>query len=944
MKNNKFRSALNQELKHVRVDEKLKRRIIAAAEEEKRRRQRKIMLRAISGLAAALVVMLGATGILLAQRPEVPDIQNQPLSQGQGTYTPAPKINSAETPATTAEPAVVCIEDPESTPEPTDEPIMVWATDGGKFYHTEEDCSGMINALRMTLFEAMEMGKGACRTCNAYIYNPGNTTAPPEVNILSVPELIDEEQRYDAPATPEPTYTLAPEEYTNEEFVLVWATQQGTYYHADAHCSGMMNAGQITLATAIQWQKKACPVCQPPSVESSDEGFSFGANTVLKNLAVTSYGGTALLAEYGFEQSLALIEKPDVLDKWYSEEADMNTFSMHEALEGRVSPEDRKLLEEEYFLNFEAGFMQNDVVLISEDIATQNMKAVDPLPEAAEYHFRVADDTSNGIILYDFANDSPWTADHITMTSHEKLYSWYFDGKNIYSDSQWLGIADTLIAPVQDGGAMMRFFNILDVNGNGVSAKLWKMDDMKILILEVEDSTVIDWKNTGFMDENGEAIAPFMMLDPAMHKGNIAGWIFKGDNLPDSGDSLEIALADGMKKGFAYRILESGAQTGAEEAAMVWTTKDGKFYHAEENCSGMEDAFSVDLLTAAFKGKQPCQVCNPPAYDAEYDGSGMVFSFEREESEAAAGESNLQLAARHYEGKDGDVILLGGDYEYGYEYVANLADSASPDWIETPVVRENFNAHALETLSGRLEKQHIHDWFRYQIDDPEMGILWDEVNMSAKGVDTQIAGVGNPVASGMEYRFVDMNDPGYKIALYELNEAYYPSEMEVNLLTHKVGRYYDGENMGEYEHPVVFTLTGGNDAGNGIKDYYLQPSDIIDGINRQTVEVSPVPSGKVSIFEDTLEAGGARIQIKILRMEDCMAIMLQPGEDAALAENTGIVSAGFETLQSYMEMDPVWHPEWKGWLFQGEIPEGGDKLVISLENGETREFDFGTLI
>ena len=75
-----------------------------------------------------------------------------------------------------------------------------------------------------------------------------------------------------------------------------------------------------------------------------------------------------------------------------------------------------------------------------------------------------------------------------------------------------------------------------------------------------------------------------------------------------------------------------------------------------------------------------------------------------------------------------------------------------------------------------------------------------------------------------------------------------------------------------------------------------------------------------------------------------MAIILQPGEDSALAENTGIVNEGFEALQPYMEMDPVWHPGWMGWLFQGEIPEGGDKLVISLENGETREFDFGALI
>lgn len=43
---------------------------------------------------------------------------------------------------------------------------MVWISDSGKKYHSKADCSGMENATQITLQEALDMGREACKRCN----------------------------------------------------------------------------------------------------------------------------------------------------------------------------------------------------------------------------------------------------------------------------------------------------------------------------------------------------------------------------------------------------------------------------------------------------------------------------------------------------------------------------------------------------------------------------------------------------------------------------------------------------------------------------------------------------------------------------------------------------------------------------------------------------------
>ncbi len=52
--------------------------------------------------------------------------------------------------------------------------------------------------------------------------------------------------------------------------ITVWATEGGTYYHLEEHCSGMYSAVQWDISKAVEDGKKPCPVCaggEPGPVE-----------------------------------------------------------------------------------------------------------------------------------------------------------------------------------------------------------------------------------------------------------------------------------------------------------------------------------------------------------------------------------------------------------------------------------------------------------------------------------------------------------------------------------------------------------------------------------------------------------------------------------------------------------------------------------------------------
>ena len=120
-------------------------------------------------------------------------------------------------------------------------------TDGGTYYHTNPTCDGgtgvpMENAYQTTRERAETAGKVACPVC------AGGVTVTPAPNIASM---------LNAAAVQNYARTLS----TDRSGVMVYATQDGTYFHTDPNCNGMRNASRISLLTALQNGKAACRDC-----------------------------------------------------------------------------------------------------------------------------------------------------------------------------------------------------------------------------------------------------------------------------------------------------------------------------------------------------------------------------------------------------------------------------------------------------------------------------------------------------------------------------------------------------------------------------------------------------------------------------------------------------------------------------------------------------------
>ncbi len=114
---------------------------------------------------------------------------------------------------------------------------QVWFTEGGKMFHNKSDCSRMRGALQGTLAEALILNKTRCPTCwgNSNISFNGNgvgrTSSGDDSTLVS------------------------------GGTVYVYATPNGSYYHTNSTCSGMKNAQRVTLAAMLKAGRQACPTC-----------------------------------------------------------------------------------------------------------------------------------------------------------------------------------------------------------------------------------------------------------------------------------------------------------------------------------------------------------------------------------------------------------------------------------------------------------------------------------------------------------------------------------------------------------------------------------------------------------------------------------------------------------------------------------------------------------
>ena len=156
--------------------------------------------------------------------------------------------------------------------------VRVYATLNGKYYHTRSNCPSMNGTpSRVTLETALNYGKKACPECASaatrtvyatkggkyYHYSKADAGAGAKQGTLAAalaygfdpcPNCVKRSA----------TATAAQAEGAYENGtsgIKVYATLGSKYYHSNATCSGLTGATRVTLETALNYGKKACPVC-----------------------------------------------------------------------------------------------------------------------------------------------------------------------------------------------------------------------------------------------------------------------------------------------------------------------------------------------------------------------------------------------------------------------------------------------------------------------------------------------------------------------------------------------------------------------------------------------------------------------------------------------------------------------------------------------------------
>ncbi len=155
--------------------------------------------------------------------------------------------------------------------------VRVYASLNGKYYHTRSSCSNLSgNANRVTLETALNFGKTACPVCASaatrsvyatkggkyYHYSKADAGDGAKKGTLAAALAAGLDPCPNCVKRVEEAVSKAEEKYeSGASGIKVYATLGSKYFHATPNCSGLTGASRVTLETAMNYGKKACPVC-----------------------------------------------------------------------------------------------------------------------------------------------------------------------------------------------------------------------------------------------------------------------------------------------------------------------------------------------------------------------------------------------------------------------------------------------------------------------------------------------------------------------------------------------------------------------------------------------------------------------------------------------------------------------------------------------------------
>ncbi len=654
---NRWQDELRRELKPVRVDDSLKMRILAEAERARFRRRRQRM--AMAAVAAVLVAALGLTAALANLRPAVPD--RRALSGGSGgwvwvceddSYYHARKscggmrgaqreeLSRARAEGRTACPACItapATQQPEESssyesepPEASEAPAIRIEEQNAPYTPVPDgaealgDWTATAEPTPMpTLEPEKQVNESALTTSvpdDAEAPANWNATAEPtpmptlepekQVNgsapYTSVPDGAEAPADWNATAEPTPMPTLEPEKQVNgsaqytpipedaevsgdwnatatlapaeavgaaaiddaasiagamdmsESGLGVWMTPNGLYYHLDSECSGMKNADLVALELAEAEGRPACPVCVDGELVQLD--------------IQAERAGDVLCVRVTASDRLSVHENSKV------------------AVQDKVSLEDCVPLAMDVSTaeTLTQGMMDGYVEAVETTVFT-----VQPADDSvAAVFMRYDGDYRTQTLLIDGASDS----DRVALSLTADRYLWTLKGGKlvrahdslpleIVQQANYPGDAEYLIRLNSSGESVAQCH--VDANEGGAQAlngltELWFFGE-RYARVEGADSKLTD-----------AALAEALGVDET--------WLVAADESDESGAQF-------------LRIDET-----LTEEVMVYMTQNGSYYHLDEYCSGMQNAFAIPLGDAQRSGKEPCPVCVGESSDSESMG------------------------------------------------------------------------------------------------------------------------------------------------------------------------------------------------------------------------------------------------------------------------------------------------------------------------------------
>ena len=539
----------------------------------------------MAAVAAVLVAALGLTAALANLRPAVPD--RRALSGGSGGW--------------------------------------VWVCEDDSYYHARKSCGGMRGAQREELSRARAEGRTACPACittpatqqseesSSYESEPPEASEAPAIRIeeqnaqyTPVPDGAEAPADWNATAEPTPMPTLEPEKRVNESAQYtpvpdgaevpgdwtateplapaaavgaaaiddaasidgamdmsesglgVWMTPNGKYYHLDSECSGMKNADLVALELAEAEGRPACPVCVQGELVRLD--------------IQAERAGDVLCVRVTASDRLSVHENSKI------------------AVQDKVSLEDCVPLAMDAYTaeTLTQGMMDGYVEAVETTVFT-----VQPADDSvAAVFMRYDGDYRTQTLLIDGASDS----DRVALSLTADRYLWTLKGGKlvlahdslpleIVQQASYPGDAEYLIRLNSSGGSVAQCH--VDANEGGAQAlngltELWFFGE-RYARVEGADSKLTD-----------AALAEALGVDET--------WLVAADESDESGARF-------------LRIDET-----LTEEVMVYMTQNGSYYHLDEYCSGMQNAFAIPLGDAQRDGKEPCPVCVGESYDSESMG------------------------------------------------------------------------------------------------------------------------------------------------------------------------------------------------------------------------------------------------------------------------------------------------------------------------------------